>query len=175
MWRIFFAFMAIFMACPVAVASHRPLPALIKSSEQIDVQKVSLSLSFDWKAKQAIGEAIYKIQTLVATKELRFETGFLSIQSAKLSNGTPLQFLNETPSDQNGLVIQLDRTYPAKALILLTIQYRTTMHNHSDPNNLGGSVGKGLRFLNRHLRNRTSEDRFGLCLSRVAINIGFLQ
>ncbi len=54
------------------------------------------------------------------------------------------------------LKIALDRRYTARKRLRLRIAYRTKWVNHSDPNNLWGSTGKGLRF---HLPSSTEPQR----------------
>lgn len=52
--------------------------------------------------------------------------------------------------------VALDRRYTPRERLQLRIAYRTNWVNHSDPNNLWGSNGRGLRF---HLPSSTEPQR----------------
>ncbi len=53
----------------------------------------------------------------------------------------------EAAAADGALRISLGRTARSGERLTLTLRYRTGWVNHSDPNNLGGSSGRGLRFL----------------------------
>ncbi|MBK8553627.1 MAG: HEAT repeat domain-containing protein [Ignavibacteria bacterium] len=70
----------------------------------------------------------------------------LTINSVSL-NEKKLEF-NYDGSDKNGaLEIILDKEYQSNEDITLKIDYHTNHENKSDPNNIWGSFGKGIRFI----------------------------
>lgn len=111
-----------------------------------DVQHIALNLRFDWTKKQAIGTATITLLPLTVTDKIALDAGFLAIQSVKTAAGTLLQFEYDGGDRDEGLKIALDRPYTAGEALTLVVDYNTTYRNESDPNNLWGSFGKGLRF-----------------------------
>lgn len=126
------------------------LPALKNPRiQRVDIQHIALDLQFDFKKRQAIGSASITLELLESTKEITLDAGFLTITSVGLADTdkeTPLEFTCPYTDFDDNLRILLTRTMAEGERITLHINYHTNYHNDSDPNNLWGSYGKGLRF-----------------------------
>lgn len=120
--------------------------SICSAQNNIDVVHSKLHLHFDWHKKQAKGVATIKLNVLNPSNYIQLDAGFLTINSIQLSNKTNLKFVYDGKDSNLGLLIQLDKTYAAGSEIEIEIDYHTNYINESDPNNLGGSYGKGIRF-----------------------------
>jgi aminopeptidase N len=116
-----------------------------KANLTIDVQHVSLDLRFDWEKKQAYGFAKLTLLLNSPSDEIALDAGFLTIQSITI-NKMSTSFIYKGGDEDDGLIIKLGKKYKAKEKITIHVQYHTNYINNSDPNNLGGSFGIGLRF-----------------------------
>lgn len=121
-------------------------PAQAPRTRTFDVQHIALDLRFLFDKKQAAGTATITLSPLAATAKIALDAGFLTIRSIHAAGGAPLTFDYDGSDKNDALQIKLDRTYTAGETIRLTIDYHTNFLNESDPNNLWGSYGKGLRF-----------------------------
>jgi aminopeptidase N len=146
-------FLSVASARPAAHVSQQPdesrkLPQknLIRSCK-IDVKHVAIDLRFDWQNKQAYGTTAITLAPFEKTDKITLDAGMLTINSIALSNGPSLKFNYDRGDKNDGLEILLDRTYPAGEDVTVRIDYHTNWVNNSDPNNLWGSFGKGIRFL----------------------------
>jgi aminopeptidase N len=70
----------------------------------------------------------------------------LQLSGVTTAAGTPLAFTVDTADRDDALRIRLDRVYGPRDTIHVRIAYRTGWINHADPNALGGSNGRGVRF-----------------------------
>ena len=113
--------------------------------QKIDIQHIDLDLRFDFFKKQAIGNASITLKPLYATDTIYLDAGFLSIQNIRIGRKN-LRFQCDSNDLNDNLRIQLHRKHQAGETIVLQISYHSNYHNDSDPNNLWGSFGKGLRF-----------------------------
>lgn len=149
MYRRLFLILSIFSSVVFASAqssekSRQTLqPVRIRT---IDVKHIAINLQFDWKKKQAYGTTSVTISPLTASNKIILDAGMLTINSVTLSNGTALKFQYDGSDKNDNLLIYLDRSYSTAELITVTINYHTNHINETDPNNLWGSYGKGLRF-----------------------------
>jgi aminopeptidase N len=121
-------------------------PARWMRSRQIDVKHIAIDLRFDWKKKQAYGIATITLSPLHSADKITLDAGLLTINSIKLSNGVPLKFAYDGGERNDGLEINLDRIYKSSEEVTVKIDYHTNWSSPSDPNTLGGTNGKGLRF-----------------------------
>lgn len=122
-------------------------PAQWPRTRSIDVKHITLDLKFDWQLQQAYGTAAITFSTLNSSDKIFLDAGKLTINSITLASGKKLTY-NYDGSDKNdALSITLDRVYSNSEEVTVTIDYRTTWINYTDPNNIGGSFGKGLRFI----------------------------
>lgn len=125
-------------------------PAKWQRARTLDVKHIALDLRFDWKKKQAFGTATLRLAPLTQTQVLMLDAAMMTINAVTLKNNnqtaTPLRFEYAGGDSDNNFKILLNRTIAAGEDITLTIDYRTNWVNIPDPNSLGGSTGKGLRF-----------------------------
>ena len=135
------------MAAQQEKAEKKALPpATWSRSRKIDVKHIALDLRFDWQKKQAFGTAAVTLSPFQKTDRIALDAGMLTIQTITLANGTPLEFTYDGGDKNDGLQIRLDRLYQTGEDLTVKIAYHTNWVNLPDPNSLGGSMGKGLRF-----------------------------
>lgn len=116
-------------------------------SRKIDVKHIAIDLHFDWQKKQAYGNAALTLAPFNPTNNITLDAGYLTINSIVLADGTSLKFVYDGGDKNDGLAITLDRVYRAGEDLTVKIDYHTNWVNMSDPNNLWGSFGKGIRYL----------------------------
>ncbi|MBK8053615.1 MAG: hypothetical protein IPK35_10185 [Saprospiraceae bacterium] len=112
----------------------------------VDIKNITLDLQFDWIKKTAFGTAEITLNSSSASNEIYLDAGNLLIESISI-NGKSLDFKYEGGDANDNLLIRLDRQYSPKEAIILLVKYSTQYINYSDPNAIGGSFGKGLRFM----------------------------
>lgn len=118
---------------------------LFSNNPIFDIEHVIINLEFDWAKKRAIGNCHLNLTIKNTTRLITLDAGMLTINRLLL-NGKTLQFdcpLNDKP---HNFIIHLDREYHKDEFFTLKISYHTNHVNHSDPNAIWGSFGKGLRF-----------------------------
>jgi aminopeptidase N len=115
-------------------------------SQTIDLKHIEIDLRFDWAKKQAYGTAALTLSPVNPTDKITLDAGFLTINSASTQNGIPLKFEYDGGDKNDNLRITLERVYAAGEAITVKIDYRTNWVNQPDPNSLGGTNGKGIRF-----------------------------
>lgn len=120
-----------------------------------DMRHVRLELQFDGAQQKAIGKATLTLVLRENTQTVAFDAGLLTIFSVRLAHGTTLSFSYDGGDQDNGLAVKLDRAYRVGERVVLEIAYQTNWVNQTDPDNLWGSYGKGLRFF----RPTTTEPR----------------
>jgi aminopeptidase N len=113
----------------------------------VDILHIAMDLRFNWKSKQAYGTTDITFSPLRSSRKMALDAGRLTINSIKLSDGTALEYSYDGGDRDDGLEIVLDRVYHPNETITIRIDYRTNWTSPSDPNSLGGTNGKGLRFL----------------------------
>lgn len=124
----------------------KKLPPLRQArARTIDVKHIALDLRFDWAKKQAFGTAAITFAPLASADKFALDAAFLTINSISLG-GKALKFDYDGGDKNDNLKIALDRVYSPKEDVAVKIVYRTNWTNQPDPNSLGGSDGKGLRF-----------------------------
>lgn len=127
--------------------SLKKLPALqeIRHSA-IDVKHIALDLQFDWQKKSAFGTATITLSPLNAVNTIALDAAKMTIKTVKTEKGKSLKFDYDGSEKEGNLKIQLDKVYKPTENVVLIIEYHTNHINETDPNTLGGSNGKGLRF-----------------------------
>ncbi|MCC6282428.1 MAG: HEAT repeat domain-containing protein [Saprospiraceae bacterium] len=110
----------------------------------IDILHTKITLQFDWEKRQALGETTIVVRLTAPVRSIALAADDLDIKSVTTGDGQNLDF-NFKP-EKAQLDIQTGREYPAGEVLTFTITYKTMHHNDPDPNALGGSFGKGLRF-----------------------------
>lgn len=117
----------------------------VSAPGKFDVQHIALDLRFDLERQQAAGSADITLSPLESTRLIALDAAFFTIEKVEL-NHRALVFHYDSTDRDNNLRITLDRVYVPADTITIHIMYRTRFTNASDPNNLWGSYGKGLRF-----------------------------
>ena len=120
-----------------------PPPVRVRT---IDVRHIALDLRFDWARQSAIGRAAVTLAPLRAMSRITLDAGKLAIDSVNGPGGGRMQFTYDGSDRDDALAIDLGRSYQPSESLTVVISYRTTHRNPTDPNSLGGSNGKGLRF-----------------------------
>ena len=120
------------------------LPLSAQTAPDIDILHTKIDLQFDWKKRQASGEATITLRLLTPARTISLAADELEVKSVQTADGQSLAFDYQPGSTQ--LAIQLGRAYAAEETLMVLISYNTLHHNDPDPNALGGSFGKGLRF-----------------------------
>lgn len=115
-------------------------------SDPVDVRHQAVNLTLDLSARQARGHTTLTLQARSTLRQLALDAGHLHIDRVALEDGTELPFTYDGGSRDGGLQVTLDRAYGTGDRLNLRIDYRTRWVNHSDPQALWGSVGRGLRF-----------------------------
>jgi aminopeptidase N len=151
--KVAFTIFSFFGTTILAQVNRQITDSMLLNSENqigvsnIDVQHSALDLRFDWEKKQAFGLATIKLKPLTEINKIYLDAGFLTINTIQLNNGMVLKFNYDGGDKSNGLEIILDKTYRPDESISIKIDYHTNYENKADPNNIWGSFGKGLRFL----------------------------
>lgn len=112
----------------------------------IDIQHVTLNLRFDWEKKQAYGTVSILVSAKEPITEIALDGRHLSINKITNKEGKKLKYKYEPKAESKGLKITLDRLYKSGEEVTLEINYHTNWQNLSDPQNIWGSFGKGIRF-----------------------------
>ncbi|CAM3427168.1 Aminopeptidase N [Flavobacterium longum] len=121
------------------------LTSMASAQTTPDIKHIALDLSFDWATKTASGTANITLKPGVATDVIALDAGMLTIQSVTV-NGKATAFTYDGGDNNDGLKIDLDRKYRPDENLTIAIAYHTNYINDTDPNNIWGSNGKGLRF-----------------------------
>lgn len=132
-----FIFLSLFLFSLVATSTW---------AQNVDTRHLALFLRFDIAKKQAAGHAIFTGTVLTASDSIFLDAGHLSIRSIQ-QNGQSLSFRNDGADSDNNLRIRLNKRFVPGELFTLKIEYHTNHVNQSDPMSIGGSFGKGLRFM----------------------------
>ncbi|MBX7225466.1 MAG: HEAT repeat domain-containing protein [Chitinophagales bacterium] len=145
---LFSIILILMMHLPITAQEIAPFPnkQWIRSYNT-DIQHIELNVQFDWQQKQVKGVANITLHLYNAADKVMLDAGFLTINTIKLNNSKELSFTYDGGDQDNGLIIQLDKTYATDEPISLSIDYHSNYINETDPNNLAGSNGKGVRFL----------------------------
>lgn len=116
------------------------------NNSTVDVKNIRLDLKFDWAKKQAYGSAIITLIPKTTDGKIFLDAGHLSINSIILEkDNSSVQYKYDGGDKDSGLEISLGQNFSQKE-VSIRINYHTNYVNHSDPNNIWGSFGKGFRF-----------------------------
>ncbi|MBG9376375.1 hypothetical protein I5907_09035 [Panacibacter sp. DH6] len=119
-------------------------PQTYIAGDGIDVQHYKINLEFDWQKMRA--KADVKV-SLLFTKPLQtvcLAANNLLIYEVK-TGGVKHRFVTDTAG--HTLIILLDKIYQVNDTVSISITYETLHSNEPDVNALGGSFGKGIRFI----------------------------
>lgn len=115
--------------------------------EEVDLQHISLAIRIDAKQKIISGTATIHCIPQKAINHLHLDASSLTINKIQLTGGTVLKFIYDDSAMQKALDITLNKTYKPGEGLVVQIDYRTNHVNETDPFAIGGSNGKGIRFL----------------------------
>ena len=124
-------------------------------SRKIDVKHLVINVQFDWAKKQAFGTTAVTFAPFDSTSTIPLDAAFFTINSITTQEGKVLKFEYDGGDQDDNLKITLDRVYQAGEETTVIINYRTNWVNLTDPNNLSGSTGKGVRFFEPTSTDRT--------------------
>lgn len=115
------------------------------SAQRIDTKHIILNLNFDWSEKRLNGSAEISFYPMNETEFIVLDAAFFTVYKITLNNHE-LQYQYKGDDAAKNLTIFLDRSYKPSEALTIKIDYATNHENRSDPNAIGGSFGKGLRF-----------------------------
>ncbi len=132
---------------PQQAQEIKKLPPVNRTRPQkIDLKHIAIDLRFDWAKKQAYGTTVVTLSPFNQTDKITLDAGFLTVNSVTTQNGIPMKYKYDGGDKNDNLKITLDRVYAMGEEVVVKIDYRTNQVNQPDPNSLGGTNGKGIRF-----------------------------
>lgn len=120
--------------------------ATLDASPAVDIRHIKLDLKLDWKKKNVSGTAEIFFAPAVPTDELLLDAAYLSIHNIASSENVHLAFSYDSSHGNGKLLVKLGRIYKAGEATSVIISYNSNWVNESDPANIWGSTGKGIRF-----------------------------
>jgi aminopeptidase N len=150
--------MTLVLAAQILFSTSTPSNAQVAFEDElaIDVEHVALDLKFDLETASATGSARIFLSPKKATSLINLDAQGLAIKSVTLAGEKNLKFSYNEASKGGNLVVKLDRRYETTEELDLQIVYSTVHTNETDPANIWGSYGRGLRF---HLSSNTDQRR----------------
>lgn len=122
---------------PIAIDRTAPRQAL--------VSHIDLSLTVDWTRWQLVGRATLDVTTLTATDVIALDAAKLQVSQVRVNDKVAPHSDDGSESD-GALKVHLPNKVAAGEPLRIAVDYRTRWVNASDPANLAGSNGKGVRF-----------------------------
>lgn len=119
--------------------------SILSNAQSFDIKHINIDLQINWAKKQLHGVANISLIALENLNHIKLDAGQLTIHQIKLGSNS-LEYNYDGGDKLGGLDIALNKAYSKGDSIQIQINYNTNYLNLSDPNNLGGSFGKGLRF-----------------------------
>ncbi len=148
--KIYFLSIFIFIhgvICPSSgSAKESPDESIPTEISPIDLKHLQLDLSFDLIKQQASGDAILTFSPTVSLDSIVLDCKMLSIHSVRIKNGRSLKYAYRSSEELDKIIIKLDRVYRSGETLAVVISYNTNYVNATDPANIAGSNGKGIRF-----------------------------
>ncbi|MEM7701535.1 MAG: M1 family aminopeptidase [Pseudomonadota bacterium] len=112
----------------------------------LDVEHVALDLRFDMDRQQAAGTATIHLRSKQETSRIVLDAVGLDVRKIEWQGEGPVGFELVQGRENGALVIDLGRAVTPADPLVFTIQYTAQALNGTDPSNIWGSVGRGLRF-----------------------------
>ncbi len=113
-------------------------------SQTIDVKHQIISVEPNWEEESLIGFTTLQMEFLGLTEKIELDGRNLSIERIEAEQDTELDYNFDLTRKK--IVIQLDKKYKKGDILDLTIYYQTNWVNETDPNNIWGSLGEGVRY-----------------------------
>ncbi|MBL8328783.1 MAG: HEAT repeat domain-containing protein [Rubrivivax sp.] len=148
LWWLLLSIACASLGCVEAASATTAAAAMMLPSGRVPsarILHVAVHLEPDWTLRQVLAEARIRLIPL-AGRRVSLDAAHLEIQGVSDGAGRPLAFSHDGSARDDALAITLAHEPLPGDVVELRIRYRTTWINHSDPANLGGSVGRGLRF-----------------------------
>lgn len=124
------------------------VPVLQQSNlSEIDIQHINLRIQLFPKEKTLKGAVSVYCSPVKPISHLHLDAAALTIDKVMLSNGKKLAYTYNDTAQNKALAISLDREYKPGDNLIVQIEYKTNHVNETDPSAIGGSNGKGVRFL----------------------------
>lgn len=120
------------------------LLGLTGTAQQVDVTHQVISVRPDCKNEALIGTTSLEITLLEAARVVQLDGSKLNIENVRMKE--ELSFNYKPDLIKNNLEIQLGKKYEKGAQLTIEISYRTNWVNETDPANIWGSLGTGVRF-----------------------------
>lgn len=122
-----------------------PDPKLPRNGN-IDVKHIAIDLRFDLYEKKATGSATIRLTALQPLDKITLDAAFMSILDVTDTTGRKLNFQYAGGEAYDNLGIDLGSVLNPAQEISIIIKYQTNWKNETDPLNLWGSFGKGIRY-----------------------------
>lgn len=126
----------------------------VVDSSPIDVVHQDIELEVDWKSKKLLGITKLNLKPLVATDKITLNAAELDIMNIEDEEGNVLSY--RVMDSLQVLDIDLGKTYTGNNEFSIVIEYQTHHQNQSDPANIWGSFGNGVRYFEP---TRTEKER----------------
>ncbi|HEV7395740.1 MAG TPA: hypothetical protein VGN86_04450, partial [Pyrinomonadaceae bacterium] len=143
------------------IETKKQAPVNWSRSRKVDLKHIAIVLRFDWPKKQAYGVTSITFSPFSPTNQLMLDAAFFTINAVAAEDGTPLKFEYNGGDSNDNLKITLNRVCRPGEDVTVKVDYRTNWVNATDPNNLSGSNGKGLRFFEQRQTIRIEPERYG--------------
>ena len=131
---------SLLLCSAITLLAQNTLPA----TSPIDISHYKIKLQFDWTKKQANAEVTISMAFTQTAQSIQLAAHDLLIHSVQTAAKKELTFTMDTLAHR--LNLSLDKNYQPGEKLDLSITYKTQHHNEPDPNAIGGSFGKGIRF-----------------------------
>jgi aminopeptidase N len=120
-----------------------PLP----DTASVDLLHISLSLRVDWRARSLAGQADLVLLSCAPVDTIALDADGLVVSLVRSGSGETLSAHLDTTRADGALRVALHQRASPGDTVRLRIDYRTSRVNHADPSALGGSNGRGVRFI----------------------------
>lgn len=121
---------------------------------KVDVLHQKIEVMVDWESQKLMGKTELTFKPIGTTDRIGLDAANLKINAIRDTEGNPLKFtLNDS---LHGLSVHLGKEYDSDHRASVVIEYETQHINQSDPANIWGSFGKGVRFFRP---SKTDHDR----------------
>lgn len=111
----------------------------------VELIHMDLEMNFNWSNHKAKGSARYKIQAHEVTQQITLRCERLKVLKVEGAGMGNISYTLDTV--QHLLILKTEKPLQQGKIYSLKINFETTQHNPSQPEFLGGSFGRGIRYL----------------------------
>ncbi|MFN8248093.1 MAG: M1 family aminopeptidase [Ferruginibacter sp.] len=115
-------------------------------SPAININHIKLNLTLNWERRNVSGTAEIQFTMSKPTDEVLLDAADLTIHEIMSSGKRKLNFNYNSSLSSRNLLVKLNKLYQPGDTARVIISYNSNWVNESDPNNIWGSTGKGIRF-----------------------------